>query len=229
MVANSVSNTVGPVLTGASVPVPANPTNLTATVQAGPQVTLAWRDNATNETGFSVQRCTGAGCAADPLNFAEIAVAPPRNNRGNTSYVDTTVVAGTTYAYQVYAVNSTVLSALPAGPTGDVVVPAVPAAPTSFTVAVSTTRQGNNYPATLTWLDNATNETGFTVERATNLSFTTGLTTLTAPANPVGGLTTLTDSLRRNTTYYYRVRADNTVSGPSVWVNALPFPIRTGP
>ena len=62
MSVDSVSNTL-PVMVGTpATAVPANPTLLTATVQAGPQVSLTWRDNATNETGFVVERCTGAGC-----------------------------------------------------------------------------------------------------------------------------------------------------------------------
>ena len=46
---------------------------------------------------------------------------------------------------------------------------------------------GNNYTATLTWTDNATNETNFTIQRATNLQFTTGLTTATAAGNAQDG------------------------------------------
>ena len=43
------------------VPPPA-PTNLTAKVKGTKlQVNLAWRDNATTETGYTVQRCTGSG------------------------------------------------------------------------------------------------------------------------------------------------------------------------
>ena len=37
---------------------PAAPTNLTATLQAGLRVNLAWTDNATNEAGFRIQRST---------------------------------------------------------------------------------------------------------------------------------------------------------------------------
>ena len=61
------------------------PTNLTATLQAGPQVSLTWMDNATNETGFSVERST------DGVTFVQIATAPARNNTGNVTFVDTTV------------------------------------------------------------------------------------------------------------------------------------------
>jgi len=32
-----------------------------------------------------------------------------------------------------------------------------------------------------------------------------------------------------NTVYYYRIRANNSIGGSSAWVNALPYPIRTGP
>ena len=56
--ADSVSNTAGPVRTFTTATAPAAPTSLTATAQAGPQVSLTWRDNASNETGFVVQRCS---------------------------------------------------------------------------------------------------------------------------------------------------------------------------
>ncbi len=202
---------------GSASALPANPTNLGATVQAGPQVSLTWRDNATNETGFIVERCAGTGCT----NFAQIAAPGPRNNTGNVTYVDTTVTAGTTYSYQVKAVNAAGASAYTN--IASVTVSAVPAAPTNFTVSV-VKANGNNYTATLRWTDTATNETGFTIQRATNSTFTTGLSSSTAAANA----TTLTQTVTRNTTYYYRIRANNT-GGSSAWTNAQPFPIRTGP
>jgi hypothetical protein len=218
MSADSVSNT-RTVTTGTAPTTPAAPTNLTATLQAGPQVSLAWRDNANNETAFSVQRCTGAACTG----FAQITLAPPRNNTGNTSYVDTTVTPGSTYRYQVSAVNAAGASDnVTFAP--DVVVPAVPPAPTSFTVGVAKAN-GNNYTATLNWIHpGGANLTNFTIQRATNLDFTTGLSSSTAAATATG----LTQTVSRNTTYYYRIRANNNISGSSAWKNALPFPIRTG-
>ena len=69
-----------------------------------------------------------------------------------------------------------------------------------------------------------TNPTNFTIQRATNATFTTGLSTFTA----AGNLRTLTQTVSRNTIYYYRIRANNNVGGSSDWMNALPFPIRTG-
>jgi hypothetical protein len=216
---NNVSVQVGNVPTR---PVP--PTNLTATLQAGPQATLAWRDNATNETGFAVERCTGAACTA----FAQIAVAPPRNNTGNTSFVDTTVAPGNTYRYRVAAINGASVPPPPliyAGPTDNVAVPAIPPAPVSLSVAV-VKASGNNYTATQTWTWPTNpvppNPTNFTIQRATNAMFTTNLSTFTA----AGNLRTLVQTVNRNTTYYYRIRANNSISGSSAWTNAQP--IRTG-
>jgi hypothetical protein len=213
---NSVSNTLPVVVGTPTGALPANPSLLTATVQAGPQVSLTWRDNATNETGFAVERCTGASCT----NFAQIAAPGPRANTGNVTYIDTTVTPGNTYRYQVWAVNANGRSLLAAGPT-NAVVPAVPAAPTGFTVAV-VPASGNKYTATLNW-GAATNPTNFTIERAENAAFTTNLATFTA----AGAARSLTQTVSRNTTYYYRIRA-NGASGSSANTNALPFPIRTG-
>jgi len=222
MSANSVTDPVGPINTFATASAPAAPTNLTATPQAGPQVSLTWRDNANNETGFYVQRCGYVAPATTCSNFAQIATAPARNNTGNVTYVDTTVAWDTSYLYQVAAFNG-------AGTLGYVTLgtavnlPALPAAPTSFTVSV-VKANGNNYTATLKWTQ-AVDPASFTIQRANNLGFTTGLATFTA----AGTATTLTQTVTRNTVYYYRIRANNSIGDSSAWTNAQPFPIRTGP
>jgi len=222
MSADSISN-VQQVLIGAAPGAPTAPTNLAATPQAGPQVSLTWRDNATNETGFSVERCTGAGCT----NFVRIAAPGPRNNTGNVTYVDTTVTAGndnTFYSYRVFALNSAGLS-LDNTNVASVRVPAIPAAPTNATVGV-VKANGNNYTATLNWSHpGGTDLTNFTIQRATNSSFTTGLNTSTV----AGNLRTATQTVTRNTTYYWRIRANNNISGSSAWKNVDTFPTRTGP
>jgi hypothetical protein len=221
MSADSVSNTAGPISTFATATAPAAPTNITATVQAGPQVTLTWRDNANNESGFVINRCpvvAPATTCATP--FAQIASVGPRNNTGSVSYIDTTVVGGNSYLYQVAAFNAGGTSAYATLGTA-VAIQAVPAAPATFTVAVARAN-GNNDTATLTWTA-AANPTNFTIQRATNLSFTTGLASFT----PAGTARSLTQTVNRNTVYYYRIRANNNVGNSSAWTNALPFPILT--
>jgi len=67
---------------------------------------------------------------------------------------------------------------------------------------------GNNKRAVLTWADNSLNETGFTIQRATNDAFTGALTTFTVGPN----VTTYSNTIgNTNQTYYYRVFANNTV------------------
>lgn len=64
---------------------------------AAPAVTVAWDDNSTGETGFTVQRAAGAAPA-------ESAWAPLAELAANvTSYLDGTAVPGTVYSYRVRA------------------------------------------------------------------------------------------------------------------------------
>jgi FtsP/CotA-like multicopper oxidase with cupredoxin domain len=203
---------------GAAAAVPADPTSLGLTLLTGPQISLTWRDNATNETGFVVERSINGGA------FVQIATPGPRNNTGSVTYVDATVTGGNSYSYRVKAVNA-------AGPSGysnisTYIVPALPAAATSLTVT-AVKANGNNYTATLTWRPVPWPDpqpTSFTIQRATNLTFRTGLNTSTV----AGNLRTVNQTVNRNTTYYYRIRA-NGPGGSSAWTHALPFPIRTGP
>jgi FtsP/CotA-like multicopper oxidase with cupredoxin domain len=79
-----------------------------------------------------------------------------------------------------------------------------PDAPTNLLATVPTGKPA----VTLTWTDNSLNETGFTIQRATNSAFTVGLTTFTVGP----GTGTFTDTtVKKGTTYYYRVIANNVV------------------
>jgi cobalamin biosynthesis protein CobT len=82
---------------------------------------------------------------------------------------------------------------------------------------------GNNDRVVLAWIDNSNNETGFTIQRATNAAFTIGLVTSNVGANVT---TFTTGNVSRNTNYYFRIQATNAV-GTSFWVNATPFPALT--
>jgi hypothetical protein len=136
------------------------------------------------------------------------------------TYVDTTAAGGNTYSYRVKAVNGAGPSAY--SNTISVRVTAIPA-PTGFTVTNSP-RNGPSTNANLSWTYAANPTlTGFTIQRATNLSFTTGLNT----TNVGSAARSLQQSVSQNTVYYYRIRA-NTAAGSSAWANALPFPILTG-
>ncbi len=176
---------------------PAPPTNLIAMAVSSTQINLTWTDNASNETGFAIER------SPDGTTFAPLTTV----GANVTSYQNTGLTASTTYHYRVRATNevgpsawSNVANAQTTG-TG-------PAAPTNLTAtAVSSSR------INLAWIDNATNETGFAIERSLDGATFTPLTTVGA------NVTTYANTgLAVATTYYYRVRATN-AAGPSAWSN----------
>lgn len=191
----------------AAAPVPAAPTNLRATLQAGPAIALRWRDNATNETGFVVERSDNGG------PFVQIAAPGPRNNTGNVNYVDSSLVAGTTYDYRVAAQNANGLSAY--SNTATVTTPQALAAPTNLRLA-QLAGTGNRQFAVLSWTDNANNEQGFYLERSANNG-----ATWTRVGQTAANTTSFRNSnLASRTTYLYRVQAFN-ATGVSAFSNTL--------
>jgi hypothetical protein len=76
---------------------PAAPTGLTASSISTSQINLAWTDNASNETGFKIERKTGAGGT-----YAQIATVAA----SVTTYSNTGLTVGTSYFYRVRATNA---------------------------------------------------------------------------------------------------------------------------
>lgn len=189
---------------------PAAPTNLAAILAGPTQVDLTWTDNATDETGFVVERSDNSG------PFVQIAAPGPRDGTGSVAFSDSPVVPGTTYDYRVKAVNSAGSSGY--SNTVNVVVPAAPGPPAApSNLSATAGRAGRNTDrVTLNWTDNSSDETSFTLQRATNSTFTAGLNTTTISAN----ITAAVQTVPRNVTYWYRVRASN-AGGDSAWSNVV--------
>ncbi|MFH1383105.1 MAG: cytochrome c3 family protein [Chloroflexota bacterium] len=85
-------------LKGTTITVPSAPTGLSATAISATQVNLTWTDNANNESGFLIQRATDNTFST---NLVTLTVGA--NIR---SYNDTSVIAGTTYYFRVFATGS---------------------------------------------------------------------------------------------------------------------------
>ncbi|HEV8660616.1 MAG TPA: glycosyl hydrolase family 18 protein [Thermoanaerobaculia bacterium] len=85
-------------LTG-TLPPPAAPSGLQAVAASQSSVNLTWTDNSANETGFLIERCTGAQatCDASPAGFSQIAQVASNA----TSYTATSLTASTTYTFRV--------------------------------------------------------------------------------------------------------------------------------
>jgi hypothetical protein len=197
---------------GQQASLPAAPGNLIANA-AGNQITLNWTDNAANETGVSVEQCAGAGCA----NFTPIAQV----GTNVTSHVQTGLALGTTYRYRVRSFNGNGNSAY-SNVAEAVTAATLPTAPTNLgAIAISSNQ------IDLTWLDNASNENGFYIERCTGVNCAEFSQIAQTEANVAkfsnAGLTA-------GVTYRYRIRAFNAtgVSGYSNVAQALtPLPTST--
>jgi len=163
-------------------------------------INLSWTDNSGDETGFTIQRST------DGTSFGDVATV----GANVTTFSDTGLVTSTTYSYRVSAFNSGGSSAYSNIATIALI---VPAAPSNLAAKVE-----KNGQVTLSWKDNANNETGFQAERSTDGSVFTVLATTAA------NTTKYKDTkAQKGQTYYYRVAAKNNV-GLSSYSNVATTP-----
>src|SRR5439155_21189679 len=107
-------------------------------------VNLAWTDNATNETGFIVERSPDG-------TTGWTQVGTPAQNA--TSFSNTGLTTGTQYFYRVRATNAVGDSAN--SNVANATTLSVPAAPTNLVATAASANQIN-----LTWADNASKSTG---------------------------------------------------------------------
>jgi hypothetical protein len=164
------------------------PTGLAVGAVSYAQVTLAWTDNSSEETGFSIERKTGASGA-----YAQVATTAANA----TSYTNTSLTQGTEYYFRVRAVSGANYS----GYSNEVNATTLTLnAPSSLTVTPMSATQ-----VRVDWTDNSTDETNFYIERKTGAGGTYAYV-----GNVGANITTFTNtSLTQGTEYYYRVRAYN--------------------
>lgn len=196
--------------------VPAAPTSLTATPLGSSAARLAWTDNASNETGFTVERAT---VSTGPWG----SVATPSANV--VAYDDTTVTPGLTYYYRVKAQNADGSSVY-----SNVATVAIPAAAdvTPPTITLSSTALLIGIPnATIVLSASAADDRGVTEVRFYRNSVQIGQM-LTAPNS--GTQYTITQSFASsvdNGTISYTARAwdaagNSTLSTPVVVTVSIP-------
>jgi Ca2+-binding RTX toxin-like protein len=129
---------------------PSPPENLSGTPQVGgTQINLTWTDPSTNETSFTLQRSTNG------TSWTTIATLGPNT----TSYNSIGLVPLTTYFFRISATNLRGTSAY-SSVAEVTTLEGAPAAPTEFFATLASLQSGQ-----LQWIDNATNEDDFLLER----------------------------------------------------------------
>jgi FtsP/CotA-like multicopper oxidase with cupredoxin domain len=195
---------------------------------------VTWIDNSKNETAFVVQRrvegSADAWMTIATIDSDALVVGP---GTGLRTYTDPIGPTNTLYEYQVYAINVVgdtwdysdpalneiepgggwpTLTLYSAGAEPSIV---VIEAPTDLTGS-AVIKNRRSATVTLEWVDNANNETGFLVQRAYDIGFTSGVVNTTVGGN----VTTFSQTVSRATTYYYRVHAFNDTH-QSDWSNTV--------
>ncbi len=197
------------------------PSGLTATATSSSEIALGWNDTSKDETGFSIERCAGAGC----VNFLEIV----RVGTNVTGHLDEGLAPDTLYRYRAvttYAGGSSDPSEIAEAAT-DAEAPAEtpPAAPTALTADAQVLA---TYQVALGWNDNADNENGFRVERCDQAMGGCGAGDFVEIATPGVDATGYTDVLvDPDHTYTYRVLAFNAM-GDSAYSNMSDASVPSG-
>jgi transcriptional regulator CtsR len=194
-------------------PPPNAPSNLVATSISSSQINLSWQDNSTDETGFKVERKTGAG------SYSQIATV----GAGVTSYSNTYLSAGTTYYYRVRAYKGTLNSDYCKEASATTLAPP-PSAPTLKSPA-----SGSTVPTSTPRLEwNASSgAVSYVVQVSTSSSFTNLLVNETGITNLYYDIAPAT--LNRNAIYYWRVDARNSLDSTSSWSSYRYFRTPAGP
>ena len=182
----------------------------------GQNVKLTWNDNSITETRFVVKRTT------DGTTWTTVATVPQPLGNGNThgvlTYTDTTSNGTTAYKYQVVAENvvgyGSGMPSMTVSSTTAVLGVNAPTAPTGLTAAIAGTSAAPR--VNLTWQDTATTESRFIVQRSTDNGATFTQLATVGPRTGTGSVTYADSTVALNSSYVYRVAADN-VAGTSAW------------
>ncbi|MEI9921933.1 MAG: fibronectin type III domain-containing protein [Bacteroidota bacterium] len=178
--------------------IPAVPTSLSATAASSYSINLTWTDASSNETGFEIEHSLSSSSG-----FTLVTTTAANA----TSYTDVSLTSNTTYYYRIRGVNSNGSSAY-TSVANATTLPHVPDAPTGLTATNGSSK------INLNWVDNATDELHYVLERSNTSG--SGFTVL-ATLSP--NIVSYSDTdITAGTPVYYRVKATNN-DGSSTYSN----------
>ena len=180
------------------VALPAAPSELQMQVSTdGTQVTLNWKDNSNNETGFDIEW-------GETGTYGKAASV----GSGVTSYLVTGWEACKAFYVRVRAKNAGGTSGwIDTKTTTNIVAPTAPINLSTGTITANS--------IAISWRDNSTNESEFELQYGENSNFSNPTTQKLG----IGTQSSTLNSLKANTTYYFRVRANN-CGGSSSWIDS---------
>jgi fibronectin type 3 domain-containing protein len=185
---------------------PEAPSDAVATAVSDSRIDITWTDNTAgdvlwNETFWVIIRCVGTGCTPIDVHTT----LPPQTE----SYSDSLLTPGESYSYIVQAYNPTASTGVSGVLTATTNVPAIPTMLSDSTISATEIQ--------LSWLDNATGETGYEIERCEGSGCSdfapSDTTAADATSIVIGGLD-------GSAAHQFRVRAFN-ASGSSGYSNTV--------
>jgi titin len=191
--------------------IPAAPSGLTATAVSSSRIDLAWADNSGDETGFKIERKTGAAGTYVQITTVGANVTSFSNISG--------LSPNTQYFYRVRANNASGNSAF-SNEANATTLAGPPTAPSGLAAtAMSSSR------IDLAWTDNSGDEDGFKIERKTGAAGSyVQITKVGANVTSFSNIS----GLSPNTEYFYRVRAYS-ANGNSAFSNEANATTLAGP
>jgi titin len=146
--------------TGKAGPTVTAPSNTNTVAVSESRIDISWQDNSPNESGFEVHRSTAGASGA----FALLATT----GAGVTSHSEAGLTPSTQHCYKVRAFKradgKTSYSDFSTTACATTPAPPVPTAPSG-----ADAKPANSTSVDVRWIDNATNEDGFRVERSLDL------------------------------------------------------------
>jgi hypothetical protein len=169
---------------------PAAPSGLTATTTLTSKITLTWKDNSNNESGFSIERAPNSSGTYTVIGTVGANVA---------TYASTSLTQNSTYYYRVRAYSSGTSTTYSSYSNTASARTTTLTAPSSLVASSPTTTR-----LTLTWV--------YSSSSATRVDIESSATASTGPYSSVGSVkssvtTTTLKGLSSGTLYYFRVRA----------------------
>jgi hypothetical protein len=169
---------------------PAAPSGLTATTTLSSKITLTWKDNSNNESGFSIERAPTSSGTYTVIGTVGANVA---------TYASTSLTQNTTYYYRVRSYITATSTTYSSYSNTASATTATLTAPSSLVASSPTTTR-----VTLSWVYSSSSATRVDIESSTTAS--------TGPFSAVGSVkssvtTTTLKGLSSGTLYYFRARA----------------------